>query len=247
MTILLAIDTSTDACSVALLTTAGIYQESIVMPRQHTQQLLPFVEKLLSCHGVLLSQLDAIAFGAGPGSFTGLRICASVVQGLAYAVDCPVIPVSTLKAMAQGAVRQQIADGNDIIIPVLDARMQEVYWAAFRWQPETNQLVSVAKEQVSAPSDINSFAFSITSLCALGSGWYYGDISTLKTKTCKTEYYPQAYDIAELGFIEFNSGNTITPLTAMPTYLRNEVKWRKRQPIRTVAEVADSGESVDTR
>jgi tRNA threonylcarbamoyladenosine biosynthesis protein TsaB len=238
MATLLAIDTSTDACSVALLSTTGIYQESIVMPREHTQRLLPLIEKLLSSHGVLLTQLDAIAFGCGPGSFTGLRICISVVQGLAYAVDCPVIPISTLTAMAQSAVRLRIASATDLILPSLDARMQEVYWAAFQLESDTKRLLIVAKEQVVAPADIASSFLSPISLCALGSGWNHPDLQKLQPKICKIEYYPQAYDIAELGLIEFNEGNFISPLTATPTYLRNDVKWRKQERIRT--------ESVDT-
>ena len=119
---------------------------------------------LLSSHGVLPTQLDAIAFGCGPGSFTGLRICTSVVQGLAYAVDCPVIPVSTLKAMAQGAVRQQIAAPTDIVMPALDARMEEVYWAAFRWEPQTERLLTVHEEQVVAPANIDFSSFSSVEL-----------------------------------------------------------------------------------
>ena len=229
MTILLAIDTSTDACSVALSSAEGIRQEAIFMPREHTQQLLPLVEKLLSSHGVLLNQLDVIAFGSGPGSFTGLRICTSIVQGLAYAVDCPVVPVSTLKAMAQAAVRQKIANAEDIIVPALDARMQEVYWAAFRQKSQAKHLITVVKERIAEPVEIGSSSFYSNSLCALGSGWYYDSLQALQPRTCKIEHYPQAYDIAELGLIEFDAGNFISPLIARPIYLRNEVKWRKRQ------------------
>ena len=191
------------------------------------------MQKLLSSHGVLLKQLDAIAFGCGPGSFTGLRICTSIVQGLAYAIDCPVIPVSTLKAMAQAAVREHIAQSTDTIVPAIDARMEEVYWAAFQQQTPAGRLVTVAKEQVIAPADIDFSFFSSASLCALGSGWYYKELQQVQPKICHTIYYPQAHDIAELGLIEFNAGKVTSPLMATPMYLRNDVKWRKRKRIRT--------------
>ena len=232
MPTLLAIDTSTDACSVALLSAGSIHQQVIFKPREHTQQLLPLVEQLLSSQGVSLKQLDAIAFGCGPGSFTGLRICISVVQGLAYAIDCPVIPVSTLKAMAQASVRERIAQSTDTIVPALDARMEEVYWAAFQQQTPSGRLVTVAKEQVAAPADIDFSSFSTASLCALGSGWRYDDLRLMQPQTCHASYYPQAHDIAELGLIEFNAGNVTSPLAATPMYLRNDVKWRKRERIR---------------
>ena len=233
MPTLLALDTSTDACSVALLSADGVHQQAILKPREHTQQLLPLVEELLSSHGVSLKQLDAIAFGCGPGSFTGLRICTSVVQGLAYAIDCPVIPVSTLKAMAQAAVREHIVQSTDTIVPALDARMEEVYWAAFKQQTPAGSLVTVAEEQVASPADIDFSCFPTASLCALGSGWHYNELQKVQPQICHTIYYPQAYDIAELGLIEFNASNVTSPLMATPMYLRNEVKWRKRKRIRT--------------
>lgn len=223
MAILLAIDTSTDACSVALLSATGIYQESIVMPREHTQRLLPLVDRILSRHDMLPTQLDAIAFGCGPGSFTGLRICTSVVQGLAYAVDRPVIPVSTLKAMAQAAIREQIAGAADMIMPALDARMQEVYWGLFQ-RAETGKLLTVAKEQVTSLAAIDLAPFSPISLCALGSGWYDDDLQKLQPTTCLAESYPQAYDIAELGLIAFDEGEVVSPFMATPVYLRNAAK-----------------------
>src|SRR4051812_31549034 len=121
---ILAIDTSTDACSAALLINGIVREKFRLAQRQHVQLILPLIHELLLEANLTLKQLDAIAFGCGPGSFTGLRIAASVMQGLAYAIDLPVIAVSSLQALAQGVYREFSA--NNVIV-TMDAHMQSCY------------------------------------------------------------------------------------------------------------------------
>lgn len=126
---ILAIDTSTEVCSVALGDTNGVCSERHhIMPRQHAQQVLPMVQEVLLEQGVQLQDLDAIAMGSGPGSFTGVRIAAGVVQGLAYGAGLPVVRVSTLQTIAQGVKRLY---GAENILVLQDARMNQVYWGLY--------------------------------------------------------------------------------------------------------------------
>ena len=107
MTTLLALDTATEACSVALLHDGKVLSHYEVIPRLHAQRLLPMIKDLLADAGIALSAVDGIAFGRGPGAFTGVRIAIGVVQGLAFALERPVLPVSTLAVLAQRALREQ--------------------------------------------------------------------------------------------------------------------------------------------
>ena len=127
---LLAVDTATDACSVALHVDGDTRERHEPGPRTHLQHLLEMVRSLLADAGLRLAELDALAFGQGPGSFTGLRICAATVQGLAFGAELPAVAVSSLQALALGALRRQRDAGS--VAAALDARMGEVYWALYR-------------------------------------------------------------------------------------------------------------------
>ena len=122
---ILALDTSTDACSVALEVDGERTEIFKVIPRKHTHELLPMVEQILASAQLSVRQLDAVAFGRGPGSFAGIRIATGVTQGLAFAADLPVVPVSSLAALSQGYYRVS-NDQDSPIISALDARMNEV-------------------------------------------------------------------------------------------------------------------------
>jgi tRNA threonylcarbamoyladenosine biosynthesis protein TsaB len=124
---ILALDTATEACSAAIIVDSEISEKSLIAPRRHADLILSMIDELLSDSGVALSELDAIAFGRGPGAFTGIRIAAGIVQGLAYGADLPVIPISTLAALAQGT-----NENSDFIISAIDARMSEIYTAIYR-------------------------------------------------------------------------------------------------------------------
>lgn len=241
MTHILAIDTSTDACSVAILTPSGVQQELSVSPREHTQRLLPSIELLLAEHELSLGQFDLIAFGVGPGSFTGLRIGLSTAQGLAYGADLPLMPISTLRAMAQTARRLSVVDASQTVVPAIDARMNEIYWSAYQFDSQTQQLVSLSQEMISAPDMLAKSELFAGSkpLVAIGSGWHYeqlhSSVSSMKTPAL-IEFYPEAYDIAELAQLDWSTAGgdeaLISPLSAIPSYMRNEVSWKKRQRIR---------------
>ena len=146
MATLLALDTSTDACSVALQHKGEVLEDFRVIPRQHTKQLLPMVEEILAQAGISPAQLDAIAFGRGPGSFAGLRIATGVAQGLAFATERPVLPISTLEAMALLMMQQ----GQSRVAASLDARMNEVYWACY--EQREGLPVALAPERVCPPA-----------------------------------------------------------------------------------------------
>jgi tRNA threonylcarbamoyladenosine biosynthesis protein TsaB len=244
MPYILAIDTSTDACSAALLTPEVVHQTVVIAAREHTQRLLPSIDALLKEHQVPLSKLDAIAFCVGPGSFTGLRIALSTAQGLAYGADLPLIPISTLETLACSALRLQLATPDQIIIPSIDARMNEVYWSAYRLD-ETGDLLALCDETLSSPeclaeSEWVSNANQCT-IAGVGSGWQYDCFNDVKKEAASSNVvikaYPEAYDMALLAEKIYqqegaDSEKLISPLAAVPTYMRNEISWKKRTRIR---------------
>lgn len=149
---ILALDTSTEACSAALQCGEQIFERFEVAPRQHTTLILSMLETVLAEAQLTLKQLDALAFGCGPGSFTGLRLAASVIQGIALAVNLPVIPVSTLRAIAQGIYRQA---GSQEVSCSLDAQRDEVYWGTYRLN--SHQIMeAITAEQISPLDQVHS-------------------------------------------------------------------------------------------
>jgi tRNA threonylcarbamoyladenosine biosynthesis protein TsaB len=250
MPTILAIDTSTDACSVALLTNENKVTEStLIAPREHTQRILPMVASLLKEQGIKLKDIDAIGFGCGPGSFTGLRICISVAQGLGYGADIPLVPISNLYAMAQGTLRLSLDNGLSIkeddpealILPIFDARMDEVYWSAYRVFKESNSwfLKAVGPEKVCSPEQCKKAItdFPNSAIYPGGSGWDYEPLKSLNLSQEKLSLsnrliYSSAVDIAQLALQDYLAGKTINPTAAEPTYLRNEISWKKRTRIR---------------
>lgn len=226
MSKILALDTSTDACSAALLLGDQLTDRFVIEPRRHTHLLLPMVEELLAEAGVALSSLDAIAFGRGPGSFAGIRIATGAAQGLALAADLPVVPVSTLKAMAW-------AEGNSDkdLVTVLDARMDEVYWCGWRWQD--GEPVALVEEQVCAPMDMALAPQGLSAhVIGLGSGWCYRDRMpsglVQQVQTIKQDVYPQAAAMAQLAQRAYRQGLAIAADEARPVYLRDQVAWKKK-------------------
>lgn len=249
MTTILAIDTSTDACSVALMTgEKSIIESSVIAAREHTQRILPMIAQLLEEQGVQLREVDAIAFGCGPGSFTGLRICISIAQGLAYGADIPLIPISNLQALAYSVLRSQYIDGvehkidaDSCILPVFDARMGEVYCAAYQACENASGIVlqPVLSEMVCSPEACQEAVgrLNMAKIYPAGSGWQYDllsktelgqDTITLVNKPV----YSNAVDIATLAWRDYQLGKTIKATDAEPTYLRNEISWKKRTRIR---------------
>ena len=227
---ILAIETATDACSAALLIDGVIEQELEVAPREHAKIILPMAERLLSAAELKVSQLDIIAFGRGPGSFTGLRIAAGITQGIAFGADLPVAPVSTLAALAQGCAREHKATH---ILSALDARMQEVYWGMY--QTSDNGLVELqGTEIVSSPDQVTIPEFG--NWTGAGSGWqtYEGSLRTRCGQTVNAIYpeqRPEAQDIARLAVALITTGQTVPAEQAHPIYLRDNVADKPKPKI----------------
>ena len=139
---ILALDTATENCSVALLVNDRVYVRREVAPRDHTKKILPMVDEVLKEAGLSLNELDALAFGRGPGSFTGVRIGIGIAQGLAFGAELPMIGISTLQAMAQGSYRNMRATH---VACAIDARMSEVYWGRFMRQEDGTWLLSMTR------------------------------------------------------------------------------------------------------
>jgi len=219
---ILAIEAATEACSAALLIDDTVQERFAIAPRQHVALLLPFVESLLADAGIRPGALDAIAFGRGPGSFTGVRIAAGMTQGIAFGADLPVIPVSTLAALAQGAVREQAVTD---VLAALDARMQEVYWGAFRCDHE-GLVAGVDEERVCAPEAVE--CPQQVDWTGAGSGWAtYSEVLAQRCAVPAAAVYaqqqPHAADVARLAARALAQGETLAPEQAIPVYLRNNV------------------------
>lgn len=220
----LAIDTATEACSAALYLDGVITERYEVAPREHARLILPMAEALLTAAGLRSGDLDAIAFGCGPGAFTGVRIAAGVVQGIAFAANLPVVPVSDLAAVAMAAWRQH---QSDLTLVCIDARMQEVYWAVYEARPEQQTVVLRGVERLGAPEDVAS----AEPVFGAGSGWsaYPALSERLASRLAGTDaaLLPRAADIARLAAGRVRRGDTVSAERALPVYLRDEVAWKK--------------------
>jgi tRNA threonylcarbamoyladenosine biosynthesis protein TsaB len=220
---LLAIETATEACSAALYVDGEIGLRYEVRPRGHSELILGMMDALLAEAELKPEQLDAMAFGRGPGSFTGVRIATGVVQGAAFGADLPVVPVSTLAALAQRAFREQ---GERRLLPAYDARMQELYWAAYEVD-EQGLVQAVATERVArvewipSPEGIGWYG--------VGSGWAaYGEALQERfggavVKASNPDLLCSAFDVALLGVAGFERGESVMPEAALPLYLRDNV------------------------
>ena len=222
MTTLLALDTATEACSVALLHDGKVLSHYEVIPRLHAQRLLPMIQALLAQAGVELSDVDAIAFGRGPGAFTGVRIAIGVVQGLAFALDRPVLPVSNLAVLAQRALREH---GARQVAAAVDARMDEVYWGCYREVDGEMRLVGeeavMPPEQAVLPADASGDWFGA------GTGWGYGERLAVPLVGQDAQMLPHAEDLLTLAMFAWQRGEAIVADDAQPVYLRDKVATPK--------------------
>lgn len=224
---ILAIDTATEACSVALWNNGEKHALFEICPREHTQRILPMVQQILAESGVSLNQLDALAFGRGPGSFTGVRIGIGIAQGLAMGADLPMIGVSTLATMAQGAFRQM---GATQVLAAIDARMGEVYWGQYQRQND-GVWVGENTEAVFTPERAQQNVMALAGEWAsVGTGWgTYPDMAAATPITLVDGQItlPQAEDMLPLALVDFALGKMTAVENAQPIYLRNEVTWKK--------------------
>ena len=224
---ILALDTATENCSVALLTDDGIYFRSEVAPRDHTKKILPMVDDVLREARLSLKELDALAFGRGPGSFTGVRIGIGIAQGLAFGADLPMIGISTLETMAQGVYREH---GESAVATAIDARMSEIYWGRFLRQEDGSWLAQDAECVISPALVVEKSIDDDNTWFTAGTGWEaYSDLLTQLPfrREISSIVYPDAQDIVSLAKIELLKGNTVSVEEASPVYLRDKVTWKK--------------------
>lgn len=227
MPTLLAIDAATDACSVALYQAGRVSEDFRLLPKSHTQFLLPMVDEHLASRDLKLADIDAIAFTAGPGSFTGLRVACAMVQGLAFAADIPVIPVSTLQVMAQYAITSTPVSEGAIIVPVLDARMSEVYWAAF--EVKNGIAERRLEDALNSPDGVQLGEYQGRPLCGIGDGWQYASEfdGAPPGATVLQSVLPHASAALPFALQRWERGALLAAELAQPTYLRDSVAWQK--------------------
>lgn len=224
---ILALDTATEACSVALGIGDRVIERYVELERGHAEQILPMVDAVLAEGGLALTQLDAIAFGRGPGGFTGVRLAASVTQGLAFGAGLGVVPVSDLAAVAQRVAGLDPAAGQ--ILVVNDARMKEVYWAVFDAGPEPRLLES---ERVDPPSAVAFTPRAGIAWTAAGRGLAaWPDLAErlrAAGATLRTDLLPRAREVLALAQPRVAAGQLLDAAEALPVYVRDRVAEPQR-------------------
>lgn len=220
----LALDTSGEVGSIALLAGEAIAERQIATPREQTGAVLPCVDSLLAEAGIRLQDLDALAFGRGPGSFTGLRVATSVAQGFAIALELPLVPISSLAAIAQGVWRcHEIAAS----LVCVDARMGEVFWARFIVRDGVAAIVGT--EHLGAPTGVEPGGDGVWAAAGSGFASYQTELAgvTAAAACVLPDQGPLARDLLPLALNELDRGAAATLETALPVYLRREDAWRR--------------------
>lgn len=215
---LLAFETATEACSVAIYSDGDIRERFELAPRRHAELALPWAEQLLAEAGIAKSQLDAIAIGRGPGAFTGVRLAIALAQGIALALDRPIVAVSTLAALA-------MQSRGERILAAIDARMGEVYSAAFARAGD--DLVALSAEAVAAPGAI-ALPDDAHAWHGVGTGFAAGEGALQRRlgsrlSTIDATALPHAADVARLAVPAYLRGEALAPERVEPAYLRDNV------------------------
>lgn len=208
-------------------------------PREHIRLVLPMIDELLSNCGLSIRDLDAIGFSQGPGSFTGLRIGTGVVQGIAFGAGIPIMPVSTLRVLAQAAIDKQLLLLDELAMPIIDARMGDVYWGLY--QNCQGLATTVLADVVSRPCDVGidgpgsgggSHQGAAVVAVGVGDGWQFrGDIP-VPPVLINEHFAADAEQVLVLALDSFNRGDTIPVEQVEPLYLRDKVSWKKRERLR---------------
>ena len=256
---LLAVETATEACSAALYIDGIVTERFELTPKEHTRLIFPMIDSLLADAGLLPQQLDALAFGCGPGSFTGVRIATGVIQGIALGADLPVVPVSTLAAIAQDffdnsddisssdadyppllagegrgeGIQESANPGRsqyNVTYVALDARMGEIFWGVYR-RDERGYAELIGKEAVTPATEVE---FPDLPGIGVGSGWgVYREELMLRlagcVSTCQIDALPRAGAIVRLGALGFERGLAVSVEQAMPVYLRDKVAKKESE------------------
>ena len=236
MTTILAVDTSTEACSVALQIGDKTIAKFADEPRSHSRLLMPMVQQVLAEAEIKVNQLDAIGVSIGPGSFTGLRIGFAAVQGMAYGADIPVAPVSTLELMIATYGRQENPRSGEIIA-LLDARMSEFNLG--RYQLDDNkQIVALEADQLMTAEQVIELLKANNPKAIIGDG---GNLFELVPQFAErfTQIYPNAVDILPIAQQQLSDGLAVNIETVDLVYLRGTEAWQKRKRLRTTEQEAN--------
>lgn len=220
---LLALDTATECCSAALLIEGRLLTRETELARGHAERILPMIDELLGEAAIGLRQLDAIAFGRGPGSFTGVRLAASIAQGLAFGSALGVVAISDL-----GAVAQRVFDQDNGVTRALvcnDARMREVYWGCFE-RGSDGLALARGPERVCPPGSVE-LPSDWAEAAGLGRGFSaYPGLRALAGVAVRGDWdrlLPRATEVARLAVPELTGGRLLAPEAAVPVYLRDDV------------------------
>jgi tRNA threonylcarbamoyladenosine biosynthesis protein TsaB len=228
----LALDASTEACSVALQVNGKTFSRYALCPQSHSLHLLPMIDAVLNEAGIKLAKLDGLIFGQGPGSFTGVRIGVGVAQGLAFSANLPVVGVSSLQAMAQLAY---IKYGQKQVVAAIDARMSEVYNGYFILD-KNNIMQAQQAEAVTPPEKLTEHLSSVVtgSFYAVGTGWdAYAEklgeqLFLLKSNEgSPAVLFPTAEAMLSIGKVKLEQGQGLSAEDAQPVYVRDTVSWKK--------------------
>jgi tRNA threonylcarbamoyladenosine biosynthesis protein TsaB len=223
---ILAIDTATENCSAALLVGEQLATREELLQKGAAERILPMVRELLSGAGIALADLDAIAFGRGPGGFTGVRLAASITQGLAFGAAVPVVGISDLRALAQ-----RVLDLDATVSGVLactDARMGEVYWGCYG-RGEADRAEPATGEHVGAAATVQLPAAWKAGTVLAGAGTGFAAYPVLASLLAEQQHrvhpglLPRAAEVAFLASAEVRAGRVVTAEAAVPVYLRDNV------------------------
>ncbi|HXY96454.1 MAG TPA: tRNA (adenosine(37)-N6)-threonylcarbamoyltransferase complex dimerization subunit type 1 TsaB [Steroidobacteraceae bacterium] len=222
---ILALDTATENCSAALLLDGQLTARERLLERGHAENILAMIDEVLAAAGASLAGVTAIAFGRGPGSFTGVRLAASVTQGLAHGGGVPVVPVSDLAAVAQRVLADDAAAQRVLVCN--DARMREVYWGCFA-RSAADLAAPVGEERVGDPGEVTLPAgwSAGPDLRGAGSGFLaYPQLRSALSGVLAgiRDLRPRAAEIAQLAVPEVIAGRLFSPEDALPVYLRDDV------------------------
>lgn len=231
---ILAVDAATEACSAAVYVNGEIVERLTVEPRKHIELLKPMTQEVMEAAEVEFKELHGLAFTVGPGSFAGLRIACGFVQGLGAGLNVPIVPVSTLAALAYPVLEE---NPEAIVMPILDAKMNEVYWGVYALDEE-GDLRIIAKDQVNSLSEIYEQVEEIKEkiesktgkykdfqFLGLGDGWLLDEASvgTIGVKLIEDRHYPRAGDIALLAKKDLAKGLGLYADQVSPIYLRHNI------------------------
>lgn len=222
----LAIDTATEQCSVAVRVDGRTFEQRVLTARGHAELLLPMVDKVMAEAGCMLNDLDGLAFGRGPGAFTGVRIAVGAIQGISLGSGLPVVGISTLAAVAQ----QFVAAGESVLV-CMDARMNEVYWGIYSRDLD-GALTLVGKESVGPPGNVSLGGQHVV----MGVGTGFQAYPVLKEQFQGLRFddtaLPNAQAVAWLGESALYRGEGLPASGAQPVYLRDQVAWVTVAPVK---------------